>query len=92
MEPYTFGSERLARLVSSCKDEPHLLGSWKNMSTHFSAIPHKWSHRLTVRTPGFHPGNRSSILREITKVKTSPRVAFLLWWIFAENPDSEGVR
>jgi len=22
-----------------------------------------WSHRLTVRTPGFHPGNRSSILR-----------------------------
>ena len=26
-----------------------------------------WSHRLTVRTPGFHPGNRSSILREITK-------------------------
>ena len=25
-----------------------------------------WSHRLTVRTPGFHPGNRSSILREIT--------------------------
>ena len=27
---------------------------------------HSWSHRLTVRTPGFHPGNRSSILREIT--------------------------
>ncbi len=25
-----------------------------------------WPHRLTVRTPGFHPGNRSSILREIT--------------------------
>lgn len=23
-------------------------------------------HRLTVRTPGFHPGNRSSILREVT--------------------------
>ncbi len=28
------------------------------------------SHRLTVRTPGFHPGNRSSILREITNLKT----------------------
>jgi hypothetical protein len=25
-----------------------------------------WSHRLTVRTSGFHPGNRSSILRGIT--------------------------
>ena len=25
-----------------------------------------WSHRLVVRTPGFHPGNRSSILRGIT--------------------------
>ena len=36
-----------------------------------------WPHRLTVRTPGFHPGNRSSILREVTKVKISP-----LWWDF----------
>ena len=43
------------------------------------------SHRLTVRTPGFHPGNRSSILREITKVKTSPRVAFLLWFVFMKS-------
>jgi hypothetical protein len=43
-----------------------------------------WSHRLTVRTPGFHPGNRSSILREITKVellieKTLRNGVFLLW-------------
>ena len=37
----------------------------------------KRSRRLTVRTPGFHPGNRSSILRGITKVKISP-----LWWDF----------
>ena len=36
-----------------------------------------WPHRLTVRTPGFHPGNRSSILREVTKVKISPS-----WWDF----------
>ena len=26
----------------------------------------QWSHRLTVRTAGFHPVNRSSILRGIT--------------------------
>ena len=31
-----------------------------------------WPHRLTVRTPGFHPGNRSSILREVTIEKRSP--------------------
>ena len=29
-------------------------------------------HRLTVRTPGFHPGNRSSILREVTNINRSP--------------------
>ena len=29
-----------------------------------------WSHRLTVRTSGSHPGNRGSIPRGITKVKT----------------------
>ena len=29
-----------------------------------------WPHRLTVRTPGFHPGNRSSILREVTRENT----------------------
>jgi hypothetical protein len=27
---------------------------------------HLWPHRLTVRTPGFHPGNRGSIPREVT--------------------------
>lgn len=32
---------------------------------------HFWSHRLTVRTSGFHPGNRSSILRGITRTKMS---------------------
>jgi len=26
-----------------------------------------WSHRLTVRTSGFHPGNRGSIPRGTTK-------------------------
>jgi hypothetical protein len=25
-----------------------------------------WPHRLTARTPGFHPGNRGSIPREVT--------------------------
>ena len=29
---------------------------------------HRWSHRLMVRTPGFHPGNPSSILGGITMI------------------------
>jgi len=28
----------------------------------------KWSHRLPVRTPGFHPGNRGSIPRGTTNI------------------------
>ena len=31
-----------------------------------------WSRRLTVRTPGFHPGNRGSIPLGITKERTLP--------------------
>jgi hypothetical protein len=49
----------------------------------FSAPLEFWSHRLAVRTPGFHPGNRSSILRGITNIKASLRGAFILaiaWW------------
>ncbi len=38
-----------------------------------------WSHRLTVRTPGSHPGNPGSIPGEITKLRTSHHVAFLIW-------------
>ncbi len=30
-----------------------------------------WSHRLTVRTPGFHPGNPGSIPGEITTIDTA---------------------
>ena len=33
-----------------------------------------YSHRLTVRTPGFHPGNRSSILRGCTSFTIAGRV------------------
>lgn len=32
-----------------------------------------WSRRLTVRTPGFHPGNRGSIPRGITKQSHPPQ-------------------
>ncbi len=39
---------------------------------------HFWSYRLTVRTPGFHPGNRSSILRRITIQKGAPLGAFFV--------------
>jgi hypothetical protein len=28
-----------------------------------------WPHRLTVRTPGFHPGNRGSIPRGVTNAE-----------------------
>jgi hypothetical protein len=38
-----------------------------------------WPHRLTVRTPGSHPDNRGSIPREVTKERTSSRMAFFLW-------------
>ena len=33
-----------------------------------------WSHRLAVRTPGFHPGNRGSIPLGIT---TFPSIYYL---------------
>ena len=36
-------------------------------------LTHSRSRRLTVRTPGSHPGNRSSILREITNMNLSER-------------------
>ncbi len=39
------------------------------------------SHRLTVRTSGFHPGNRSSILRGITSTKR--KMPLLKKWHFA---------
>ena len=36
-----------------------------------------WSHRLTVRTPGFHPGNPGSIPGEITNNTYQPVGYFL---------------
>ena len=35
-----------------------------------------WSRRLTVRTPGFHPGNRGSIPRGITIREKSAETSF----------------
>ena len=32
-----------------------------------NALSHSWPVRLTVRTPGFHPGNRGSIPLESAK-------------------------
>ena len=54
----------------------------------------QWPHRLAARTPGFHPGNRSSILREVTIVRYTTlkehacRVLFLLA-IFASTNNIE---
>ena len=57
----------------------------------FVTITQVWSHRLTVRTPGFHPGNRSSILREITKESCSPiQWAFFFGWTCTASPNSAG--
>lgn len=41
---------------------------------HISAFLQKWPRRPAVKTPGFHPGNRSSTLRGVTKKKHSPCV------------------
>ncbi len=38
-----------------------------------------WPHRLTVRTPGSHPGNRGSIPREVTIERASLNVVLFLW-------------
>ena len=47
-----------------------------------------WSHRLTVRTPGFHPGNRSSILLGITKVNTPSSLGVFTLVGFQRKPNS----
>ena len=52
----------------------------KNMEPYFVRMTlNIWSYRLTVRTPGFHPGNPGSIPGRITKVNTSPCERYLLW-------------
>ena len=44
-----------------------------------SSCPPLRPHRLTVRTPGFHPGNRSSILREVTKKSAPAKLGYFSW-------------
>ncbi len=49
-----------------------ILGLAQKYITRFCCSSLKfWSHRLTVRTPGFHPGNPGSIPGEITIEKAS---------------------
>ena len=43
---------------------------WHHISSIATSLISR-SHRLVVRTPGSHPGNRSSTLRGITKVSRS---------------------
>ena len=54
-------------------------------------LPARWPHRLTVRTPGSHPGNWSSILHEVTKKNTlvKARVFFLAWLLREANSASK---
>lgn len=64
---------------------PRFLGNGQKYK-HFCFIPLKiWSRRLTVRTPGSHPGNRSSILRGITTKTAHPTDGLFSWLVFVEN-------
>ena len=44
-----------------------------------------WPHRLTVRTPGSHPGNRGSIPREITNLRLRVQLGVLNWFSLESN-------
>ena len=47
-------------------------GFWNSHCTQPKmSLRHFWSHRLTVRTSGFHPGNPGSIPGGITKERAS---------------------
>ena len=58
----------------------------KQILCHFSL--RIWPHRLTVRTSGSHPDNRSSILRAVTKLIPSAfRLGVLAWMVFQGKPE-----
>ena len=48
----------------------------RNLATEFNIRP----HRLTARTPGSHPGNRSSILRGVTFTNTQVHISLLYFF------------
>ena len=50
------------------------------------AIPHSRPHRLTVRTPGSHPGNRGSIPRAVTMKKGPSAKMVLFSWSRGVEP------
>ena len=57
-------------------------GFWNSHCTQPKMSPrHFWSHRLTVRTSGFHPGNPGSIPGGITKAKR--KTPLLEKWCFS---------
>ncbi len=41
-----------------------------------------WPHRLVVRTPGFHPGNRGSIPRGVTTKPFIEQMGVFVYIIF----------
>jgi hypothetical protein len=49
-------------------------------------------HRLTVRTPGFHPGNRGSIPLEVTNESHPLRVGVFHWWFLCGETNRTLVR
>lgn len=78
-----------SRLLIICKASicqgilpPHTRIDEFYTSTKFHHPPLR-PHRLTVRTPGFHPGNRGSIPREVTmKLSRSEKFHHLLCGTF----------
>jgi hypothetical protein len=48
--------------------EPHARD--EILCKHKIYLPALWPHRLMVRTPGFHPGNRGSNPRGVTSIST----------------------
>ncbi len=55
------------------RSRPHVLrearrAKWSRGRANQLILISLWPHRLVVRTPGFHPGNRSSILLGATKI------------------------
>ena len=57
----------------------------RNDTSTISVTLKAWSHRLSVRTSGFHPGKRSSTLLGVTKVKSSTFVVGLFTLVVLEE-------
>lgn len=87
-----------SRALSTSQPLLHIISYFCHINLAFFAIfDNMWHHlvvqttsvrpyRLTVRTPGFHPGNRGSIPRRVTKTSQKKRPALAdLGDVFTRN-------